>query len=199
MRIKQIKFILFTLSFLLMIITGAEAEPSAPLEHLALEYQMQIARTDSDNPAEKERLYLKLIETCPQTEAAEEALWALANLYLDDFEEPRLSDAQSVLESFLSNYSSSRWLPHVESKLLWLYEGTDNNVRVIELCEHILKRRMPLQARLSLELRCAEAYSALKKTDKARDYYTRIIEHQGSENYPEAAIAKKQLGYLKNH
>lgn len=98
----------------------AEAELERQ-EGLALEYRWNIDRTPADDAAAREALYLRLIEECPETEAAERAHWALSNLYLDDFAEPKENDARKILEQFVARYPSSRWLLHVTDRLVWLW------------------------------------------------------------------------------
>jgi len=87
-------------------------------EFLAVDYRFTISRTT--DAAEREALFLRMIEECPDTELAEEAHWALSNLYLDDFDEPKEDKAREILELFLKRYPSSRWAVHVESRLQWL-------------------------------------------------------------------------------
>ncbi|MDR1621231.1 MAG: hypothetical protein LBS00_02525 [Synergistaceae bacterium] len=90
-------------------------------EALALEYRWNIDRTPADDAAARETLYLRLIEECPETEAAERAHWALSNLYLDDFDEPREEDARKILQRFAERYPASRWILHVTDRLAWLW------------------------------------------------------------------------------
>ena len=93
----------------------------APLEQqsfLAVDYRFRISRTT--DASEREALYLRMMEECPDSETAEESYWALSNLYLDDFDEPKEDKARETLELFLKRYPSSRWVPHVENRLLWL-------------------------------------------------------------------------------
>jgi len=96
----------------------AASVPSEQQEFLAIDYRFAISRTT--DVSEREVLYLRMIEECPDTELAEEAYWALSNLYLDDFDEPMEDKAREVLELFLKRYPSSRWTVHVESRLHWL-------------------------------------------------------------------------------
>jgi hypothetical protein len=105
---------------LLLSPAAAWAAPAPPeqQEFLALDYRLEISRTQ--DAAGREALYLRLIGECPGVEAAEEAHWALSNLYLDDFDEPKEDKAREVLELFLKRYPSSLWAPHAESRLLWL-------------------------------------------------------------------------------
>ena len=90
-------------------------------EGLALEYRWNIDRTPTDDAAAREALYLRLIEECPETEAAERAHWALSNLYLDDFDAPKEDNARNILKQFVARYPSSRWLLHVTDRLAWLW------------------------------------------------------------------------------
>ncbi|MDR2529238.1 MAG: hypothetical protein LBD04_09525 [Synergistaceae bacterium] len=99
------------------------SEEPGPLEQqeaMAAEYLFRLARMSGDEPEERERLYLGLTEDCPGTEAAQEAHWALSNLYLDGFDDPKEDKAREILEQFLKRYPSSQWVDHVESRLAWL-------------------------------------------------------------------------------
>jgi TolA-binding protein len=106
----------------LLFAAAAWGAPAAPdrQEALALEYQLSIARLPSSDAAAREPLFLRLIDECPATEAAEEAYWALSNLYLDDFDEPKEDKAREILEKFLKQYPSSQWVSHVKNRLSWL-------------------------------------------------------------------------------
>ena len=104
----------------------AATTPSDQQDFLAADYRFAISRTT--DASERETLYLRLIDECPDTEIAEEAYWALSNLYLDDFDEPKEDKAKEILELFLELYPSSRWTTHVESRLLWL-RGESSAIR----------------------------------------------------------------------
>ena len=101
-----VKFVLgFTLSLAVVSETAAAEVTEAELkrqEGLALEYRWNIDRTPADDAAAREALYLRLIEECPETEAAERAHWALS-------------------KQFVARYPSSRWLLHVTDRLAWLW------------------------------------------------------------------------------
>ncbi|MDR1874471.1 MAG: hypothetical protein LBQ90_05575 [Synergistaceae bacterium] len=180
--------------------TGAYAvsdEELARQEALILEYRLSLARTPADEAEARERIYLGMIGEGPDTEAAQEALWALAGLYLDDFDEPQEVKAQEVLEYFIKKYPDSPWIPQVENRLLWLYEGSSNQTRIVELYEKILQRDMPPSLRQSLALRCAQAWEAAKRPDKAQEWYTRILKEAGSNASPEVEAARARLAALK--
>jgi outer membrane protein assembly factor BamD (BamD/ComL family) len=110
----------FVFSFLILLPRCAIAASGeeAPQRDTALDIRLALSR--AADAAEKEKLCLRLINECPETEDAEEAHWALSNLYLDGFDEPKEDEARKVLEQFLARYPSSLWAPHVESRLLWL-------------------------------------------------------------------------------
>ena len=97
---------------------SAAPAPSDRQDFLAADYRFRISRTA--DVSEREALYLRMMDECPDTEMAEEAYWLLSNLYLDDFDEPREDKAGEILELFLKRYPSSRWTSHAESRLLWL-------------------------------------------------------------------------------
>jgi outer membrane protein assembly factor BamD (BamD/ComL family) len=111
------------LSFIALIMAswawGAPAEIELQ-EAQAREYLFQITRAPSSEVNEREALYLRLIGECPATEAAEEAHWALSNLYLDDMDEPQEEKAREILEKFLERYPTSQWAFHVKNRLAWL-------------------------------------------------------------------------------
>ncbi|GHS97060.1 hypothetical protein AGMMS50276_16480 [Synergistales bacterium] len=102
----------------------AEAADYADQKALALSLRFSVSRlpTDSsdDVAKEKEALYLRIINECPDTSEAEEAYWELSNLYLDGFDEPKEKEAVAVLERFLKELSDSPWALHVNSRLKWL-------------------------------------------------------------------------------
>ena len=111
----------FTIYFLCQagLFQALAAPMSSDLQNfLALEYRFAISRTT--DVSEREALYLRMMNECPDTETAEESYWALSNLYLDDFDEPKEDKAREILELFLKRYPSSRWGAHVESRLRWL-------------------------------------------------------------------------------
>jgi hypothetical protein len=118
-------FLIVFLSFLLPADVFAapegEAREKPAQENSALDIRLALAR--AADAGTKEKLYLRLIEECPETEDAEEAYWALSALYLNDFDEAREEEARNVLERFLERYPSSLWVPHVENRLLWLRQG----------------------------------------------------------------------------
>ncbi|MDR1649377.1 MAG: hypothetical protein LBR71_03875 [Synergistaceae bacterium] len=91
-----------------------------PARSFAAAPDIRLALSRAAGAAEKEKLYLRLIDECPETEDAEEAHWALSALYLDEFDEPKEDEARKILERFLARYPSSLWALHAENRLLWL-------------------------------------------------------------------------------
>jgi len=101
-------------------VSGAPAEPEQQ-SALALEYLLRLTRTPASDAEAREKIYLGLIDECPVTEAAEEAHWALSNLYLDNFDGPKEDKAREILEKFLERYPSSQWRLHVENRLAYFW------------------------------------------------------------------------------
>ena len=162
-----------------LLASGAEAAlGAAEQEQRALEIRLAIARLPEDQVKEREALYREIVKSCPKTEAAEEALWALSNLYLDAFPEPREQTAQEVLELLLARYPDSRWGLQVRSRLVLLYSGTERRRRAAELCRELLNQGpegLPESCRPFLALTEAIAWDEAKETAKAREAYTQVI------------------------
>ncbi|GHV33705.1 hypothetical protein FACS1894187_02720 [Synergistales bacterium] len=101
---------------------------------LALSLRFSVSHISSDAASEtakeKESLYMRIIEECPDTPEAEEAYWELSDLYLDGFDEPKEKEAKAILERFLKKYdagelSASPWVMHVKSRLKWLQDEVE--------------------------------------------------------------------------
>ena len=118
------------------------AEPgSEEQRRRAMEIRLAISRLSETQVEERESLYHEIVESCPATEEAEEALWALSNIYLDAFPEPQEQTAQEVLELFLDRYPDSAWGLQVRGRLILLYSGTEKRERAAELCRELLGQR----------------------------------------------------------
>ena len=120
------KFFLAGIVLTASVLLGAPVALAVPAEPerqgpLALEYLLRLARTPANDAEAREKIYLALIDECPNTEEAETAYWALSNLYLDGFDEPREDKAREILKQFLERYPSSQWRQHVENRLAWLW------------------------------------------------------------------------------
>jgi len=113
-----------------------------------------------DDPAEKAILYRKVADECRGIEHAEEALWILSQLYLNDFEVPNVKEAIACLEQFIKLYPNSEWRSHVEFSLLGLYENEEFWEKVIVLCEKIIKDDSNMPSRIKEGL--TERYMAAK-------------------------------------
>ena len=105
-----------------------------------------------EKPEEKAVLYRKVVDECPGAELAQEALWRLSQLYLDDFDEPNVKEAIGCLELFIKSYPDSDWRPHVEFSLLWLYESEKLWEKMTGLYEKIVSENPNMPSRLKEEL-----------------------------------------------
>ena len=130
----------------------AAAVKSADTERTALEFQVELNRLGSSgDPIEREELLRKIIEKCGGTEEAEAAYWALADLYLDAFNEPKEKEAREILELFLKRCPDSRWATVSKCKLLALYDAKDK--RAAELRRELKSdKALPQILRSALKL-----------------------------------------------
>lgn len=191
--------LLFFLGAVLTPASGAEELSLAEQGQRARELRLLLSRLPEDRVQERESLYYEIVKSCPETEAAEEALWALSNLYLDAFPEPREPMAQEVLELFLAHYPDSRWGLQVRSRLILLYSGTQKRRRAAELCQELLgpgKTDLSESCRPFLALTEAVVWDEAKETKKAREAYGLVVE-----NYPgtlQAVLAARRLAAMSS-
>ena len=113
-----------------------------------------------DEPEEKAVLYRKVADECRGIEHAQDALWRLSQLYLNDFDVPNVKEAIGCLEQFIQLYPNSDWRSHVEFSLLGLYENEKLWEKVITLCEKIIKDDSNMPSRIKEGL--TERYMAAK-------------------------------------
>jgi tetratricopeptide (TPR) repeat protein len=132
-------------------------------EDLAKQMFFEIRQVD--DPTEKAVLYRKIVDECSGIELAEEALWRLSQLYLNDFDEPNAKEAIGCLERFIKSYPDSEWRSHVEFSLLGLYESEKLWKKVISLCEKIIEENPNMPSRLKEEL--LRRYRAAKNSVKS--------------------------------
>ena len=128
-----------------------EGNAAAP-ERTALELQVELNRLGSSgDPIERESILRKIVQQCPGTEEAEAAYWALSDLYLDAFSEPREAEARDVLELFLKKCPDSRWVAQAKCRLLALYGAKDQ--RAAELRRELARDKgLPQMLRSALKL-----------------------------------------------
>ena len=174
------------------------AEPgSEEQKWRALEIRLAISRLSETQVEERESLYQEIVESCPATREAEEALWALSNLYLDAFPEPKEQSAQEVLELFLDRYPDSVWGLHVRSRLILLYSGTEKRERAAELCRELLGQReemLPTSCRPFVALAEAVVWDEEQDAERAREGYTQVARlYPGT---PQAELAARRLAAL---
>jgi len=119
-------------------------------EDIAKQIFFEIRHTE--DPAEKAILYRKIAEECSGIELAQEALWRLSELYLDDFDEPNVKEAIGCLEQIIRIYPNSEWRSHVEFRLLGLYEHEKLWEKMTALREKIIKDNPNMPSSLKEEL-----------------------------------------------
>ena len=117
-----------------------------------MELQVELNRIGSSgDPIEREELLRRIVNQCAGTEEAEAAYWALSDLYLDAFSEPREQDARDILEIFLKRCPESRYAVHAKCRLLALYDAKDK--RAAELRKELgANKELPQMLRSALRL-----------------------------------------------
>ena len=167
MRLKQylLFFSVVIISFILNLYTFTETAGNATntgdksaatnlensrKEELAKQIFFEIRHVE--DPAEKAMLYRRIADECSGTEPAQEALWRLSKVYLDDFDEPNVKDAIASLERFIRTYPGSEWRSHVEFSLLGLYENEKLWEKAAGLCEKLIAENPDMPSRLKQEL-----------------------------------------------
>ena len=140
------------------ILTAANLNGSGK-EELAKQIFFEIRHVE--DPTEKATLYRRIADECSGTEFAQEALWRLSQLYLDDFDEPDVKNAIGSLEFFIKTYPESEWRSHIEFHLLGLYENEKLWIKAISLCEKLISENPDMPNRLKQEL--LKRYNAAKE------------------------------------
>lgn len=79
----------------------AAGEAPAPQDPKALAKSLfdQIRQADTYDLATIERLYLEVMEKCPETEQAQESYWRMSNLYLQAYDAPKYPEARADRKS----------------------------------------------------------------------------------------------------
>lgn len=94
----------------------------------------------SDAVPEMEKRYLEIIRKYPDAPLAQEIHWRLVELYLRDFDPPRVDDALAVFDSFKKRYPDSPLKTAIEDTLTRFYAGKGMWERLIELHSYRIEK-----------------------------------------------------------
>lgn len=112
--------------------------PLAEQQRRAAELFERLRQVDRFAYEEIERLYLRVINECPDTDEAEEAYFRLSNLYRMGFDPPQYDRLRQLLESFLDRYPDSPGRAEMEERLLRAYENSGQWTQAIAIYERFV-------------------------------------------------------------
>ncbi|HNV69633.1 MAG TPA: ankyrin repeat domain-containing protein, partial [Candidatus Ozemobacteraceae bacterium] len=121
---------------------GSGPLSKADQEKRATELYEYLAKISRNDIATIEKTMWEIVDRCPETTQAPDALWKLSNLYLTGKDQPDYDNAQKALEKLAATYPQFQpslplesALPHVQKRLGFIYEKKENWDKVIALYE----------------------------------------------------------------
>ncbi len=176
---------------------AAAAERSVPdQEILADGLFHDAAALDSDEVPAIAALYRRVVEECPDTEYAREALWNLSSLAMEKTP-PDWKEAAASLELFLKRYPDAPDAPSVVERLLLVYEESHRHSDALPLFERLLKtpEDIPSDELPDVWFRYARSLEGAGKKNEAKKWYVRVCsEAPGTDA---ARLARERLDAMK--
>ena len=149
----------------------------------ATELFNQIIETDNYEFDTIERLYLQVIEECPDTEKAEESYFRLSNLYRMGFDPPEYTKLRQLLEEFLVRYPDSEGRAEMQDRLLKAYENSGQWDKVVAIYDEIIPALSEeYQYYLVTHLDYARALEGTGDSEKALNVYQKVAGLASGEN-----------------
>ncbi len=145
------------------------------------EYLTKISRNDIETI---EKTMWEIVDRCPESSQAPDALWKLSNLYLTGKNQPDYDNTQKALEKLATAYPSFQpslpmesALPPVQKRLGFVYEKKENWDKVIELYEPLFKDPSKLSRGdcAGYGLTLGGIYEKKGQKEKARPLYEEIL------------------------
>lgn len=133
---------------------GAKVEKAQPVQKLTIEQQREKANQEfanvleivekvekrSDAVPEIERRYKNIIENYPDAPLAQEIHWRLVELYLRDYNPPRIEDAKAVFTTFKERYPQSPLKTAIEDTMTRFYAAKGMWDELLELHDYRIRR-----------------------------------------------------------
>ena len=154
------------------------------------------AALDSDEVSAIAALYRRVVEECPDTEYAREALWNLSSLAMEKTP-PDWKEAAASLELFLKRYPAAPDAPSVVERLLLVYEESHRHSDALPLFERLLKtpEDIPSDELPDVWFRYARSLEGAGKKNEAKTWYARVCsEAPGTDA---ARLARERLEAMK--
>jgi len=161
--------------------TAAAQDPQA----LAKALFEQIRQADTYDLTTIERLYLEVMEKCPETDQAQESYWRLSNLYLQAYDDPKYPEARALLERFLARYPDSEGVPLVKRRLAFVYEEMKDWPKTVEIYSELFAApEVPPEVLQEYGFSYAQALKNAGRAEEARVWYRRFLEAmQGQDDF----------------
>ena len=175
-------------------------EAPAPQDPNALAKSLfdQIRQADTYDLATIERLYLEVMEKCPETEQAQESYWRMSNLYLQAYDAPKYPEARALLERFLARYPDSEGVPLIKRRLVFVYEEMKDWPKAVELYGELFAG--PDVAPEVLEeygFSYAQALKNVGRTADAKVWYKRFLDAMKGQDDFRSRVAEADLKELE--
>ena len=178
----------------------AAGEAPAPQDPNALAKSLfeQIRQADTYDLTTIERLYLEVMEKCPETEQAQESYWRMSNLYLQAYDAPKYPEARALLERFLARYPDSEGVPLIKRRLVFVYEEMKDWPKAVELYGELFAG--PEVAPEVLEeygFSYAQALKNVGRTADAKVWYKRFLDAMKGQDDFRSRVAEADLKELE--
>ena len=154
------------------------------------------AALDSDEVSAIAALYRRVVEECPDTEYAREALWNLSSLAMEKTP-PDWKEAAASLELFLKRYPDAPDAASVVERLLLVYGESHRHADALPLFERLLKtpEDIPSDDLPDVWFRYARSLEGAGKKNEAKTWYARVCsEAPGTDA---ARLARERLEAMK--
>ena len=154
------------------------------------------AALDSDEVPAIAALYRRVVEECPDTEYAREALWNLSSLAMEKTP-PDWKEAAASLELFLKRYPDAPDAASVVERLLLVYGESHRHADALPLFERLLKtpEDIPSDDLPDVWFRYARSLEGAGKKNEAKTWYARVCsEAPGTDA---ARLARERLEAMK--
>ena len=178
----------------------AAGEAPAPQDPKALAKSLfdQIRQADTYDLATIERLYLEVMEKCPETEQAQESYWRMSNLYLQAYDAPKYPEARALLERFLARYPDSEGVPLVKRRLVFVYEEMKDWPKAVELYGELFAGpEVPPEVLEEYGFSYAQALKNVGRAADAKVWYKRFLDAMKGQDDFRCRVAEADLKELE--
>lgn len=155
--------------------------------------------TMSDNDLEAlETIHLQVIQECPDTDFAKEAIYMLSNMYQFAAADPMTEKQATLLDYLLAKYPGSDAAVLLMNRIVNTYRAAGKPEKLVEVYSKALTgKEVDDRSFIIYGLDYAKALQETGKKDEARNMLTAVIARDGTNNSFEANVAKNLLTQWK--